>query len=129
MAQRISRRILTEHVADRLIAGDDQILRQLAAYLIDIHRTKEADLYVRDIEAALAQKGVVIADVIAARDLAQETKGMIARYLQESYQADTVELRQQIDADLIGGVQVRTADAEYDASVRRKLTELQKMKV
>ena len=50
MAERISRRSLTEYVADRLIAGDVVVIEQLAAYLIETRRTKEVDQNLRDIE-------------------------------------------------------------------------------
>ena len=129
MAQRISRRKLSEHVASRLLDGDSSVITQLAAHLVETRRTKEADLYIYDIETALLDKGVVIADLVSARHLAQETKDAIAAFLQGSYSADRVELRQSVDPLLIGGVRVGTADAEYDASLRRRLTKLQKMKV
>ena len=129
MAGRISRRALSEHVAERLLANDKVVIEQLAAHLIETRRTKDIDLYVYDIEYALLQRGVVVADVSAARDLAKGTQAAIAEYLKRSYEADTVELRHVVDEDLIGGVKVRTADAEYDTTVKRKLTKLQKMKV
>lgn len=129
MAQRISRRTLAEYIADRLIDGDATVIEQLAGYLIESRRTKEVDMYVYDIEYALSRRGIVVADVTSARELANETKTLIKQFLADTYQADTTELRQTIDPTLIGGVKVRTADTEYDATVRRKLTTLQKMKV
>lgn len=129
MAQRISRRLMAEYVAGRLLDGDSNVITQLAAYLIESRRTKELDTYVYDVETALLAKGVVVADVVSARDLTKATQDAITVFLQDSYKADRVELRQSVDSELIGGVRVRTADAEYDASLRRRLNKLQKMKV
>lgn len=129
MAERISRRSLAEYIADRLVAGDTTVIEQLAAYLIETRRTKQVDLYVSDIEYALIDRGVVIADVTSAHHLTAETKEAIARFLNTAYAAKTVELRQSLDASLIGGINIQTADAEYDATVKRKITNLQKMKV
>ena len=129
MAGRISRRLLTEYIADRLVAGDATVIEQLAAYLIEIRRTKEVDLYVRDIEYALIDRGVVVADVTSAHHLAAETQEAVTRFLSTAYAAKTVELRQSLDASLIGGSNIQTADAEYDTTVKRKITNLQKMKV
>lgn len=129
MAGRISRRLLTEYIADRLVAGDATVIEQLAAYLIEIRRTKEVDLYVRDIEYALIDRGVVVADVTSAHHLAAETQEAVTRFLSTAYAAKTVELRQSLDASLIGGINIQTADAEYDTTVKRKITNLQKMKV
>lgn len=129
MAQRISRRALAEHVASRLQAGDDTVLQEVAAYLLETRRVRELDLYVREIEAALTQNGVVVADVASAHQLTKKTEQAIVRYLKATYHVDTVEMKQSVDPQLIGGIQVRTPDAEYDATVRRKLTKLQTMKV
>lgn len=128
MAGRISRRLLAEYVADRLVVGDAEVIEQLAAYLIEERRTNEVDIYVYDIEYALTQRGFVIADVASARSLSNDTKKAISRFLTTAYNATTVELRQSIDTSLIGGITVRTADAEYDTTVKRKITNLQKMK-
>lgn len=129
MAQRISRRVLTDHVARRLYAGDDTVIEQLAAYLVDTRRTNELDLIVYDVETALLSKGVVIADVISARALAAQTQQAIADYVKAAYGAKDVELRQSVDPQLIGGVRIRTPDAEHDATIRRKLMKLQRIKV
>ena len=129
MAERISRRSLAEYVADRLIAGDTVVIEQLAAYLIETRRTKEVDLYVRDIEYALIDRGVVVADVTSAHHLTAETQEAVTRFLNTAYAAKAVELRQSLDASLIGGINIQTADAEYDTTVKRRITNLQKMKV
>ena len=65
----------------------------------------------------------------SAHHLTTETKEAITRFLNTAYTAKTVELRQSLDASLIGGINIQTADAEYDTTVKRKITNLQKMKV
>lgn len=129
MAQKISRRNLANHVAGRLRAGDGSVVEELAAYLVDMRLVRELDLYVREIESALAQSGLVVADVHSARELSAKTKKSIEKHIKDSYKAKSVEMREIVDAQLVGGVRVRTPDAEYDATVRRKLTKLQTMKV
>lgn len=129
MAQRISRRVLTDYVAHRLNAGDATVIKQLAAYLVDTRRTNELDLIVYDIETALLGKGVVIADVVSARTLAKEAQQAVADYVKTAYGATDVELRQSVDPHLIGGVRIRTPDAEHDTTIRRKLMKLQRIKV
>lgn len=129
MAQRISRRLMTEHVAERLLQGDREVIARLAAYLVETRRTKELDTYVYDVEMALLAKGVVVADVVSARDLSKATQDAVTTFLRDAYGAKQIELRREIDPSLIGGVRVKTADAEYDASLQRRLNKLQKMKV
>jgi F-type H+-transporting ATPase subunit delta len=84
---------------------------------------------VRDIESALMQSGVVIADIASARKLTEALQDAIVAYVKHESGAKDVSVRTHIDESLIGGVRIRTPDAEYDASVRRQLTKLQAMKV
>ena len=71
----LSRRKLALHIANRLERGDESnvAMKELAAYLIDSGRTREAELVIRDIEAALANAGSVYATVTAARSLSDES--------------------------------------------------------
>lgn len=129
MAGRISRRSVAQYVAKRLLDGDETVVSQLAAYLIDNKRIKELDLYVHDIEIALQQNGVTVATITSARALADTTKREVTAYIKQMCGSTTVELRESVDPTLIGGIKLRTPSAEYDTSVRRRLTTLRKMKV
>lgn len=129
MATRLSRRALADHAAAQLLAGNTTVMAQLAAYLIETHRTDEVDLLVRDIESALARSGVVIADIASARELTDALKKAVVAYVSKATGAKDVQVRTHVDASLIGGARVRTPDAEYDATVRRQLMKLQAMKV
>lgn len=128
MAVRVSRRKIAAYCADRLIAGDTSVADQLAAYLIDERRTREVELVVRDIEAALAARGVMIADVASATKLSDATKKAIGAFLTETDNSKRVYLRESLDPTLLGGVRVTTPDAELDATIRRKLTTLKASK-
>jgi F0F1-type ATP synthase delta subunit len=128
MAVRVSRRKIAAYCADRLIAGDTAVAEQLAAYLIDEHRTREVELVVRDIEAALAARGVMIADVASATKLSEVTKKAIGSFLTEADGSTRVYLRESLDPSLLGGVRVTTPEAELDATIRRKLTTLKASK-
>lgn len=129
MASRLSRRLIARHTAEQIEAGNEAVLAQVAAHLIETRRTGEADLIVRDIEAALAAKGVVVADVATARQLDKKLAEAIEAFVKTTTSATSVHMRQHVDESLIGGVRVRTPDAEHDATVRRQLTKLQAMKV
>ena len=129
MATRISRRSLAEYYAGCVLAGDDAVVaKQLAAYLIETRRTKELPLIVRDIEDSLAARGLLVADVVSAYDLDTETEQSISGYLSSLY-SSKVKLRTSVQPNVIGGVRIRTPDAELDATVRRKLMNLQAIKI
>ncbi len=129
MARRLSRRALAGYAAQQLLDGKTAVLQQLAAYLIEVRRTKEVDLLVRDIEHALAASGVVVADIASAREVTATLRTAIVAYITKATSADDVQVRSRIDTSLVGGVRIRTPDAEYDATVRRQLIKLQAMKV
>ena len=125
MAQRISRRVIARHIADRLIDGDKALaVSQLAAFLIDTRRTTELPLIVRDIEDALSARGIIIADIMSAHELSEETRREILQYLSDAY-SGSVQARTSINPTLLAGVRIRTPDAEFDNTARRKLTKLQ----
>jgi F0F1-type ATP synthase delta subunit len=76
MATRLSRRKIAAYAADKLAAGaaSKKVLSEVAAYLIEMRRTREIDLLVRDIEDALEVRGIVVADVTSAYPLTEALK-------------------------------------------------------
>lgn len=122
MALRVSRRRIAAYAADKLISGKGGalVLREVAAYLVATGRTREQELLVRDIEAALAARGVVVADVASAFAISKDIKAQIATLVG----ASTVELRETIDPSLLGGVRVDIPGRRFDGTIRHKLTAL-----
>jgi F-type H+-transporting ATPase subunit delta len=122
MALRVSRRRIAAYAADKLVSGaaSSLVLREVAAYLVATGRTREQELLVRDIEAALAARGVVVADVASAFAISESVKAEIAKLVG----ASTVELRETIDPTLLGGVRVDIPGRRFDGTIRHKLTAL-----
>ncbi len=122
MALRLSRRKIAAYVADKLVAGDKPAaaLKEAAAYLLETGRTREQELLVRDIEDALAQRGVVVADVTSARALSGGIKAEIAKLVG----GKSLQLRERIDPSVLGGVRINVPGKQFDGTVRRKLTQL-----
>lgn len=127
MAERISRRKLAMFVVDTIEERGDlsQAIYELAAYLIDTKRTREADLVARSIEDELATRGTVIAHVSSARQLETDMKGAIQRLLN----ASTVHLTEEVDASLIGGIRIEAPGKRLDATLKRKLLALGQIKM
>lgn len=120
---RLSRRKVASIVADELIAKRD-VLPKLAAYLVENNQLRESALYVRDIESALAERGVVLADVTGSHNLTEETKQNITDYLKKTVGANEVHLRTNVDPDLLGGVRIETPDKRLDATLRNRINQL-----
>ncbi len=128
MAVSISRRKVAEHVASRLLKGDTKVIQQLAAYLVDTGKTRTVDLVVRDIESALMDRGILVADVASAHKLTETVKQDIRSLLSKETGADTLQLREVQDESLIGGVYIKTPSATFDTTIKHKLQQLKAAK-
>jgi F-type H+-transporting ATPase subunit delta len=125
---RLSRRKIAAYFADEIADGRN-ITKQLAAYLVESKRVREADLVVRDIEAALADRGILLTDVASSRELAAETKQAITAFLKQTTGAKDVHIRSHVDPYLLGGVRIDTPGARMDATLRHKLNQLTASKI
>lgn len=124
---KISRRKVVTALVDMLEKGEsvDRVAKILAAYLIESNQTRNTELYLRDIEFDLAQRfGIVTAYVYSARQLNRKTEEQIEQLLKNTTNAKEIEMIKIENPSLIGGVVVKTVDAELDGSVRTKLQKL-----
>ena len=125
LSQNISRRSLANYAAEQIMAGNtNEVMSQIAAYLIEVRKTKEYPLVVSDIERQLAEKGSVLVRVKSARPLSAQSIGKIKKFMQEKTNAANVELLPEIDESIIGGVIISTADYRLDISLKNRLNKL-----
>jgi F-type H+-transporting ATPase subunit delta len=122
MPARLSRRKMADYVADKLIAGTPvkEALQEVAAYLHDSGRTREQELLVRDIEEAMAARGVVVADVSSARPI----DASIEAKIKTMTGAKVLQVRQSVDESLLGGIRVDVPGKRFDGTIRHKLNAL-----
>ncbi len=125
---RLSRRKIAAYFADELIAGHN-VTKLLAAYLVETKRIREAELVVRDIESALADRGVLLADVVTSRELAADTERAVTNYLKQTTGAEDIRIRPHVDPHLLGGVRIETPGRRLDATLRHRLDQLTASKV
>lgn len=123
---RLSRTLVARYIADRIQAGETlAAIRELAAYLIESRRTREADLVIRTIYDELETRGIVLADVTTIDDLDAASQQALA----ELIAAKELVVRHTVNPDIIGGVVVRTPARLLDASFRRRIARLREHKV
>lgn len=125
--KKVSRRELARTITRQLLSGADQapLMRQVAAYLVEHKMVNQLDMLLSDIAVQLqASTGHVTAEATTAFPLTAELQTAVQQQVQALTGAKSVELKTTVDQDLLGGVIVRTAGRELDASVRRKLTSL-----
>lgn len=128
MATRLSRRKIAAFYAKELLEGRD-IRQQLAAYLVETGRTREYELLARDIEAALADRGVLVADIASSTALSDESRKAVEAYLLNATDAKKIHVRESIDNRLLGGVKAAIPGRELDATLRHKLNQLKASKI
>lgn len=127
MTQKISRRKLASYVVDRFESGAPlaTLLKEVAAYLVDSKRTREADLLVRTIEDVFAERGLVVARVMTAHPLTDALRREISKLVG----GDKVHLDEIVDSTVIGGVRIDTPGKSLDATIERKLLALRQAKM
>lgn len=127
MQGKISRRKLAVYVADQIEAGAKlgAIVEQLAAYLIETKRLREADLVVRAIEDELAARGTVIARVTTAYPL----DAALRTQIEAQIGAKRTYIEEIVDPSILGGVRIETPGTILDATMKRKLLALRQAKV
>ena len=126
-APKASRRQVIAALIDMLEAGKSvrQVARTLAAYLVETRQTRNAELYIRDFELAAAERlGVTAAYVYSASELSDKVRKQVEQLVKAKSGTKAVEMVEKIKPELIGGIIIKTADAELDGSVRTKLRNL-----
>lgn len=121
MPERLSRRKLSMYAADRIEKGEtSQVLAELAAYLIESKRTREAEMVVRAIEDELSNRGIVIATVTSAHPRGDDLNEILRKLIG----ADKLYIQKTVDPTLLGGIRIDMPGRRIDATLRRKLTKL-----
>ena len=121
---RLSRRKIARYVAGRLSIGDELIIEELAALIIEERRERDIDLLVRDIEDQLAQSGITIATVETAKPLSEAVRQSVRKLL-----GGDVRLREEVRPELIGGIRIETPTQELDGTISQKIYALKSRKV
>ena len=123
-----SRRQLARHIAGAWIEKTvprSELVRQMAAHLIESGRTDEVDLLVNDIKKQIeVQYGVTLANVASARPLSDQLRSHLKQLVKDKTGAKSVRLNEEIDKSLLGGAVVDTPTMSIDLSVRGKLNKL-----
>jgi F-type H+-transporting ATPase subunit delta len=124
MSARLSRRKIAEYYAKAIAYGakPQQLVRELAAFLMETKRTKELDLIVRDIEYYLSQNGIVVAEVTTASKLTDMARAAIDQMITSHVSAKDIHLREFIDKTAIGGARINLPGARLDTTLSRQLT-------
>lgn len=123
MAHRLTRRQVARYAAEQLAKDSDHkaLFRQLAQWLVETKATRSADLLIADIKHYLAEDySVVYAEVISAHGLDTTMQREIETLLKGNKETRVI-IENTHDEAIIGGIIVRTAEQELDASIARRI--------
>jgi len=118
----VTRLEVARYVAEQLPQHRRRTLKEVATWLVATGRTRQADYLVQDVAMILAQDGYLAARVTTAKPLNSLVRQEIQAYLRAVTNADEIELIEQIDTRIIGGLRLTTPTAGLDATLRHKLT-------
>lgn len=125
---KLSRRVVARYVAQQLAGGDvksrEEIVGELAAYVVENRLKGQVELLIEDIAANLARLGHVSATITTARPLTDELRSELAAYVKRIENAKGVDLQEVVDPSIIGGVVVETPNQRFDDSIATKLKRL-----
>lgn len=106
-------------------ARHHEIIKSLAAYLIENKQANQVDVLLKDIARQLQiTEGIMTAEVTSAFTLPNATLDKLKNYLQTTTGVHKVDLEVKVDPELLSGMIVRTVDKELDTSARRRLRQL-----
>lgn len=125
MAVRISRAKLAKTVCQKMIDGDKNAIKQLAAFLVTNRRTREAGLIARDLEAEFAKNGHVLARVTSPRKLSDELQTRIEELAKDAFgDVRHVSVDNELDESLLAGMKVDFPGKQIDLTAKAKLEKL-----
>ena len=118
-----------KQLAEYLLENPTKVaMSQVAGYLVSEGRSKEVELVVREVESQLHGRGRTVARVSSARKLdAEEQKNVIKMLKAQNNSVESVEIINEIDPSLLGGVIVRTPETEVDVSIRGRLMRMKRV--
>lgn len=125
MAGILSRTKIANYAADQLQAGNSEVVRDIAAYLVETGRTREAEPIVRTILDRLEQDGIVLADVTSVSGIDETIKSELMRLVG----ARQLELREHVDPAVLGGIRLETPSRRLDGTYAHRLTQLRERKI
>lgn len=125
MPGRLSRTKIARYAAQQLQSGDTEVIRKVAALIVDERRFREIDLITRAILEQLERDGVVLADVTATESLSDD----INQQIKELTGAQTLAIREHVDPSVLGGIRIETPTRQLDATFARRLSQLRERKI
>lgn len=104
------------------------LAQEVAAYLLDTNSSADIDSLMRDVIAYRAERGLVEAVVISAYPLTSEVRRDVMAELKSEYpHAKSINITEEIDPTVVGGLRVESVHDQLDLTVRSRLNTLKRL--
>lgn len=114
-------------VLSKVFSGLNKLSLDFVLFLVDKRRESELPLVANQFIQAYDQlKGISRATVISAIPLSQDTLSKVKSYIQGLVGSGDLELSNEIDPSIIGGMVIKHEDRLLDMSVAKELREIRK---
>jgi F0F1-type ATP synthase delta subunit len=123
----ISRRRLADYAVKQLLEGQTakQISKELAAVLIETKKTGDAELLAQDIAWQLEKRGKLASvEVTSATGISETLRQEITSFIKEAVGVKQVNINEETDESVIGGVRIETAALAWDRTIAKQLTDI-----
>lgn len=112
---------------DKIFDSCTTTSKEFVALLVEKRREDELPMVAQQfIEAYDRQKGIARATVISAVPLSNDMMDKLRSHVKGMIAADEIELTNEVDASIIGGLVVKHEDKLLDMSVAKELREIRK---
>jgi len=102
-----------------------QLSKEIAAYLLQAHQTKDLDVILRDVMTTRAKDGIIETQITTAFPLSSGVKEEVQKLLSKEYpQANTFVIQESVQPDVLSGIKIQTPDKQLDETARGKLDKL-----
>lgn len=125
MRTKLSRTKIARYTVEQLLEGDQSVIAEVAAYLVQSRRVRETDLVIRAIQDEFESRGIVLADVTTKHEIGEGIEAAIKQLAD----ASQLTLRQHIDPSVLGGIRIQTPSKVLDATVANRITKLRERKI
>jgi F-type H+-transporting ATPase subunit delta len=122
-----SRRQLAEYAANQLLDGEpvNKLAPFIAAALIESKKSNDTELLAKDIAWELENRNESAdANITSAVPLTESLRAQISKIIKEKTGVKDVNLQENIDETVLGGVKIETATHTWDKTIARQLAEL-----
>jgi len=114
-------------VLAKVFANTDKITQDFVAYLTEKRRESElSNVASHFIRAYNEMNGIASATVVSATALSEDTMNQMKAYVGGLLDKQDIELSNEVDASIIGGVIIKHEDKLMDKSVSKELREIRK---